>query len=156
MTRSPFSRTEWYYYILLGAAGGLLLVAVDELAFAQVDIGENRDAEACWSRAANGSLTVTNIFEDCGYKEDYLVAAIAPWSWITGGYFGMILVSVFVLISYIRYRNWVYPAIVGSMYLPVSYYMFPEHFVTTAILFMFVGVGTAIWLVMVRQTKEHD
>ena len=145
--------------ILWGAAAALLAVSVSVLlaenGYAQVDLGEGggMDTTMCWEKAENGSL---NVLRDCGFKDDYLVAAVAPWVWVTGGYFGMILVSVFVLITYIKYRNWVYPGMVGSMYLPVSFYMFPEHFVGTAILFLFVGIGVAVWLTMVRQTKEND
>lgn len=119
-------------------------------AYAQVDVGEDAVGTPCWE---SGEL---NLFESCGYKDDYLEAAAAPWVWVTGGYFGMIMVSLFVLIAYIRFRNWVYPSLVGVMYLPVSYFMFPEHFVGYAIILMFVAIGIAIWVTMVRQTKEHD
>ena len=92
--------------------------------------------------------------QNCGIEEDYLAFAMLGWEWITGGYFSMILVAMFTMFTYIKYHKMIYPIIVGVMFLPISFFLFPDQFVIFAILMAFVGVGIMIWYVFVRQTKE--
>jgi len=98
----------------------------------------------------------TDMLENCGYGEDYLQAALAPWQWITGGYFSMILVSILVLFSYIKYHKAVYPLLVGMLFLPIAYFVFPDEFLNIA--FILVGELFMILLIyiFIRQTKEYD
>ena len=101
----------------------------------------------------NNSLT---LWEECGADEDYLQFALLPWEWITGGYFSMILVTIFVLISYVKYQNVLYPILIGVAFLPVSYTLFPEVFIQYAIALMAVGVISSLIFLVIRQTKEYN
>ena len=95
------------------------------------------------------------VWRDCGVKDDYLTAMLLPWQWITGGYFSMILVAIFVLFSYIKYQRAIYPIIVGSLFLPISYYLFPEIFISYAILFATAAIGLMVIFMLMKQTKEY-
>ena len=96
-----------------------------------------------------------DMWENCGLDEDYLEFSLLPWEWITGGNFSMILVSVFVLISYIKYHKAIYPIIVGIMYLPIAFFVFPDTFLSFAFVMLGVTFGILIWYIYIKQTKEY-
>jgi len=96
-----------------------------------------------------------DMFRNCGLGDDYLETALLPWEWITGGYFSMVLVSIFVLISYIKYHKVVYPLTIGTLFLPISYFVFPTVFLTFAILMAGITFGILIWYIFIKQTKEY-
>ena len=96
-----------------------------------------------------------DMWENCGFKDDFLSAALLPWEWITGGFFSMVIVSIFVLFSYIKYHKIVYPIMIGTAFLPISFTFFPEVFLSFAFLMTFIGIGIMIWYIYIRQTKEY-
>ena len=96
-----------------------------------------------------------DLWENCGADEDYLDFALMGWQWITGGYFSMILVSVFIAMSYIKYQKAAYPILIGVMFLPVSFVLFPEVFLTWGIILTAFAAGIFIWYAFIRQTKEY-
>jgi len=95
------------------------------------------------------------IFENCGFGDDYIVAALLPWEWITGGYFSLILVSLFIMISYIKYHKAVYPLLIGITFLPVAFFIFPDVFLTFAFIMMIVTTTILAWYIYIKQTKEY-
>lgn len=95
------------------------------------------------------------VWENCGVDEDYVQAFLLGWEWVTGGYFSLVLVSILVLMSYIKYRKVIYPILIGVMFLPVAYFIFPEVFLSFAILMTGVGVGILVWYAFIKQTKEY-
>lgn len=95
------------------------------------------------------------MWRNCGYSEDYISAALAPWEWITGGNFSLVIVSIFVLFSYIKYHKIVYPIMIGVMFLPISYFVFPAEFLSFAIILTFLGLGILVWYTFIKQTKEY-
>ena len=95
------------------------------------------------------------MWENCGYSDDYLSAALLPWEWITGGNFSMIIVSIFVLFTYIKYHKVVYPIMIGVIFLPISYFAFPDSFLSFSIIMVGVALGILIWYTFVKQTKEY-
>ena len=95
------------------------------------------------------------IWENCGMGEDYLQTAILPWEYITGGNFSMVLASIFVLFTYIKYHKAIYPIMIGVIMLPISFFVFPESFLSWSILMAFLTIGILIWYVYIRQTKEY-
>lgn len=97
----------------------------------------------------------TDMWDNCGAKEDYLTFSLLGWEWITGGYFSMILVSLFVLISYIKYHNALYPIMIGVAFLPISYQFFPETFLSWAVIMVGIVIGISIWYALTKQTKEY-
>ena len=121
-----------------------------DYAFAQQVVTVNQTT-ACFLNYSAG----IDLWENCGLDEDYIAFALLPWEWITGGYFSMIIVSLFVLISYIKYHKAIYPIIVGAMYLPIALYLFPETFLSFALLMAGVMFGILIWYIYIKQTKEY-
>jgi len=96
-----------------------------------------------------------DMWENCGYDVDYIDAAVAPWEWITGGNFSLVLVSIFVLFSYIKYHKAIYPIMIGVFMLPISFFVFPDSFLSWGIVMAFVTMGILIWYVYIKQTKEY-
>lgn len=95
------------------------------------------------------------VWRDCGYDDDYLTGILLPWEWITGGNFSMVLVSIFIMFSYIKYHKMIYPFMVGVMFLPVAFFLFPETFVVWGILMAFWGGGFVLAFILLKQTKEY-
>ncbi len=124
----------------------LLLLNVVSLQVIQVN-----DTAPCFLNYSAGA----NIFQNCGFGEDYLQAALLPWEWITGGYFSLIIVSLFIMISYIKYHKAVYPLLIGITFLPVSFFIFPDVFLTFAFIMMIVTTTILAWYIYIKQTKEY-
>lgn len=95
------------------------------------------------------------IWRNCGITEDYLETALMPWEYATGGNFSMLLASLFILMTYIKYQKVVYPILIGIVFLPISYFLFPDSFIVFAVLMAFIGVGILIWYAFIKQTKEY-
>lgn len=104
----------------------------------------------CW---LNNTVSV-DIFQCAGFGKDWLTAIISPWVWVTGGWFSMILVAVLVAFTYIKYHKAIYPIIIGSMFLPISYFLFPSQFLIFAFIFAGIGVGILIWYALISQSNE--
>jgi len=124
----------------------LLLLNVISLQVIQVN-----QTEPCFMNFSAGA----GIFQDCGFGDDYLTAALLPWEWITGGYFSLILVSLFIMISYIKYHKAVYPLLIGITFLPVAFFIFPDVFLTFAFIMMIVTTTILAWYIYIKQTKEY-
>lgn len=128
----------------------LFILALLPQAYAQEAITVNQ-TEPCFLNYTAG----LDMLENCGYGEDYLQAAVSPWQWISGGHFSMILVSVFCLMTYIKYHKAVYPMLIGIMFLPISYFVFPDEFLTYGFLMTGALIAILVWYVFVKQTKEY-
>jgi hypothetical protein len=122
----------------------------DNIAYAQVTINVT-DTEPCFLNYTAG----VDMWDNCGFEEDYLAAALLPFEWVTGGLFSIVIVSIIILMSYIKYHNIIYPILIGIVMMPVSYFAFPDQFVSFAVILAFVGVGTLIGYILVKQTKEN-
>ena len=94
------------------------------------------------------------MWKNCGADEDYLDFALLPFEWITGGFFSMILVSLLIMVSYIKYQKAAYPIIMGVMFLPVAFFLFPEVFVSWAAIMMAFTIAIFIYIAFIRQTRE--
>ena len=129
----------------------IALPLVMDYAFAQQVVQVNQTT-ACFLNYSAG----TDLWKNCGVDEDYLQAALLPWEWITGGNFSMIIVSLFVLISYIKYHKAIYPIIIGVMYLPIAFFVFPDTFLSFAFLMTGATFGILIWYIYIHQTKEYN
>lgn len=95
-----------------------------------------------------------DMWQNCGMGNDYLVTAMLPFQWVTGGWFSMIMVSVFVLMTYIKYQKVVYPMIIGTVFLPISYFMFPTQFLSFAFLMVGCGIALLIGFIYISATNE--
>lgn len=96
-----------------------------------------------------------NMWDTCGADEDFLKFILLPWEWITGGYFSMILVSVMVSFTYIKYHKAIYPVMIGIAFLPISFYLFPNQFLNIAFIIVGIIAGVFVIHMLTRQTKEY-
>jgi len=96
-----------------------------------------------------------DLWENCGIRDDYLDFALLPWEWITGGNFSMVLVSILSLMTYIKYHKAIYPLVIGVMFLPISYFVFPDSFLVFGLLMAGALFGIFIWYIFIKQTKEY-
>ena len=129
----------------------LALLAGITPAFGQESITVN-STTPCFLNYTAGSEMLSN----CGYGDDFLSASLLPWEWITGGNFSMLIAGIFVLFTYIKYHKAIYPVLIGTMMLPISFFVFPDSFLSFAVIMAFVTVGILIWYVYIRQTKEYN
>ena len=95
------------------------------------------------------------MWERCGASTDYLTFILLPWQYITGGYFSMVLVSLLVGFTYIKYHKAIYPIMIGIAFLPISVYLFPAQFLNIA--FVIVGLIAGVFVIhmLTKQTKEY-
>lgn len=122
---------------------------LEQYAFAQTEITVNT-AVPCFLNNTAGY----KMWENCNAKDDWLQFAIAPFEWVTGGWFSLILVSVLILITYLKYHKTVYPMIIGIMFIPIAIALFPSNWINLAIILVFFSVGILIYKAVFRQTKE--
>ena len=135
-------------YLVVGLA--MLPFFMDQ-AFAQQVVSVNQTT-ACFLNYTAG----LDLWENCGLDEDYLQTALLPWEWITGGNFSLVIVSIFTLVSYIKYHKAIYPIIIGIMYVPIAYFVFPDTFLSFAFLMTGVTIGILVWYIIIHQTKEYN
>jgi len=105
----------------------------------------------CFLNASAGP----DVWRNCGFETDFLAGMLLPWEWISGGYFSMIIVSMFIGVTYLKYHKAIYPIVIGFSFLPVSWFLFPNQFLTWAVIMTGVALGIFIWVIYVRQTKEY-
>tara|TARA_B110001454_G_scaffold169678_1_gene160032 strand:- start:348 stop:767 length:420 start_codon:yes stop_codon:yes gene_type:complete len=135
-----------YWYLILTI---LAISFISNEAYAQntVTIIGDETLQPCFLNMTAG----VDMWNNCGADEDYLDFALMPFEYITGGYFSMILVIIFVIMSYIKYHNVLYPMLIGLMFLPISYTFFPDTFLVYAIaLFAVGGGGALVWILLWR------
>jgi len=96
------------------------------------------------------------MWRNCGMDVDFLKTALLGWEWITGGYFSVILVGVFTMMSYIKYHKVIYPILIGIAFLPIQYFIFPQSFTNFAFIFVIAAVCLMVIYIFLRQTKEYS
>jgi hypothetical protein len=95
------------------------------------------------------------MWENCNAADDWLVWAIAPFEWVTGGWFSLILVSVIILITYLKYHKTVYPMIIGILFIPIAFTLFPSNWINLALILAVFSSAILIYKAVFRQTKEY-
>lgn len=138
-----------YLYVLLAI---LAISFVSNEAYAQaqtVVITGDTNLQPCFMNMTAGA----QMWKNCNAHEDYLDFALAPFEYITGGYFSMILVTVFIIMSYIKYHTVLYPMLIGLLFLPVSFTLFPDTFLVYAITLFVVGTGGLLAWILIWRTK---
>src|SRR3990172_387869 len=109
-------------------------------------------ATPCFMNFTSGA----NLWKDCGADQDFLRFALLPWEYITGGYFSLAFASILMLYTFIKYHKVIYPILIGFMFMPISYFLFPETFISTAIILgVGLGGGGLLYKMLTRQTKEY-
>lgn len=95
----------------------------------------------------------TDMWKNCGFKDDFLKAVIMPFEWVMGGYFTLVIVSILIIITYMKYQTVIYPLAIGIVMLPISSWAFPEMVIGYGIILFAVGVTGVIKIIMFKQTK---
>lgn len=96
------------------------------------------------------------MWNNCGITDDYLQFILLPWEWISGGNFSLIIVALLTTFSYIKYHKIVYPILIGTIFLPISAFLFPATFLSTAFILAYLGIALIIIFIILRQTKEYN
>lgn len=96
-----------------------------------------------------------DMWHNCGMDVDFLKSALLGFEWVTGGYFSLILVGVFTMISYIKYHKVIYPILIGIAFLPFSYFVFPQAFLNFGLIVFAVAMAALIIYAFLKQTKEY-
>ena len=138
-----------YWYIILAI---LAVSFVSNEAYAQstVTIIGDESTQPCFLNMTAGA----SMWSNCGADDDFLDFALLPFEYITGGYFSMIIVTIFVIMAYIKYHNVLYPMLIGLMFLPISYTFFPDVFLVYAVALFAVGGGSALVYVVLWRTRN--
>ena len=138
-----------YWYIIL-AILAVSFVSNEVYAQSTVTITGDESLQPCFMNMTAGA----EMWNNCGANEDYLDFALMPFEYITGGYFSMIIVTIFVIMAYIKYHNVLYPMLIGLMFLPISYTFFPDVFLVYAVALFAVGGGSALVYVVLWRTRN--
>lgn len=138
-----------WYLLIIGIMSISPFIIND--AYAQTTINVTDAGQPCFLNYTAGS----DMWPNCGADEDFLAFTLMPWEWVTGGYFSMIIISVIILMTYMKYKTFIYPAAIGFIFIPLSFFTFPDVFLSWSIIMFSVGVGIIIWYALIRQTKEY-
>lgn len=138
-----------YWYIIL-AILAVSFGANEAYAQSTVTIIGDESTQPCFLNMTAGA----SMWSNCGADDDFLDFALMPFEYITGGYFSMIIVTIFVIMAYIKYHNVLYPMLIGLMFLPISYTFFPDVFLVYAVALFAVGGGSALVYVILWRTRN--
>lgn len=120
-------------------------------AFAQSSINVT-ESTPCF---LNYTSTGLEMMQNCGFADDYLSAVVVSFDWVTGGLFPMILVSILIIMTYLKYQTGIYPVAIGVVFLPFAAWAFPDEFISYAIgIAAVIGAG-AVLNAIIKQTKEY-
>ena len=97
-----------------------------------------------------------DMWVNCGATKDFIRFVLLPWEYITGGYFSMILVSLFVCFTYIKYHKMIYPLIVGILFLPITAGLFPNSFLIVSLTIVGLLIGIFLHAMLTNRTKEYN
>ena len=138
-----------YWYIILAI---LAVSFVSNEAYAQstVTITGDESLQPCFLNMTAGA----SMWDNCGANEDYLDFALMPFEYVTGGYFSMIIVTIFIIMAYIKYHNVLYPILIGLLFIPISYTFFPEVFLTYALTLVAIAFAGLLVKMVVWRTRN--
>ena len=138
-----------YWYIIL-AILAVSFVSNEVYAQSTVTITGDESLQPCFMNMTAGA----SMWDNCGANEDYLDFALMPFEYVTGGYFSMIIVTIFIIMSYIKYHNVLYPILIGLLFLPISYTFFPDTFLVYAVTLVAVAFTGLIATMVIWRTRN--
>lgn len=118
-------------------------------AFAQTNVTVS-ESPVCFLNYTAG----VDLWNNCGANEDYIAFALLPFEWVTGGLFSMIIVSIVALMTWIKYHTVIYPIAIGIVMLPMSFFLFPDVFLSYLIVMMIIGIGAGIYYGVVTRANR--
>ena len=120
-------------------------------AYAQTAINVT-DFQPCF---LNYTAQGIDMWQQCGFETDYLQAVTVGFDYVTGGLLPVIIVSVIIVGTYMKYQTGVYPIAIGVAFLPFAFYLFPEDFINYAIIISAVIGAGAVVSAIIKQTKDY-
>ena len=104
----------------------------------------------------NYTATGIEMLQNCNLDGDYLAATTVGFDWVTGGLWPLIVVSILIVMSYIKYQNGIYPLAIGIIFLPIAGAYFPDQFISMGIVVgALIAVG-AIVKMFIKQTTDYS
>ena len=137
--------------------GVLLLILIASLSTPFINIAYGQSAINVTQTSPcflNYTATGIEMLENCDFSGDYLNAATLGFDWVTGGLFPMIIVTVLIVATYLKYQTGIYPIAIGIMFLPFTAWAYPDEFISYAIIIAAVIGAGAVLNAIIKQTKE--
>ena len=128
---------------------GLLAIPFFNDASAQTIINVT-SSPPCWENYTAG----VDMWRNCGFGTDPIKASLAPFEWATGGLFSLLVVVILVIMTYVKYHTVIYPIMIGIIFLPISWFLLPDQFLSFALLAMGIGIGSIILKGIIFNTRE--
>ena len=129
----------------------LILAILSLSPFVQTAFGQQvitvNSTTPCFLNSTAGVHMLQNCMEDNG---DIISVSLLWIQWVTGGYFSMILVSMFVLSVYIKYNKVIYAVAIGVVFIPIAFQFFPGAWWGFIIPVVALGVAVGI-IYMIRE-----
>ena len=95
-----------------------------------------------------------SLLDACQFTNNFVTAAISPFMAATGGYLPILFWGAICASLYLKYRNMLYPMMVGFPILVMGVFALPDHagtFISTAMVF---AVFSLIYFMVKRVTKD--
>lgn len=113
-----------------------------------IEVGETAP---CFMNYTAGS----QMWKNCNFAGDPIGATLLGFEWVSGGLFSMIVVTLIVVMVYIKYHTVIYPIAIGIIMLPTSFFLFPDAFVSYAFVMTAVGIAGGIWALYIIATRNR-
>ena len=126
----------------------LMLGGLTEPVHAQTTVSVS-DTTPCFMNYTAG----TEMWQNCGFEDDFLKATLMPFEWVMGGYFTLVIVSILIIITYMKYQTVIYPLAIGVVMLPISSWAFPEMVIGYGLILAAVGITAIIKIIVFKQTR---
>ena len=141
----------WIWLLPLMTIFGAGAIQPLDLAYAQSSLNITENTPCFLNYTSTGLETLQN----CGFDTDYLSAVTVSFDWVTGGLFPMIIVSVLIIMTYLKYQTGIYPVAIGVMFLPFAAWAYPDQFISFAMAIAAVIGAGAVLNAIIKQTKEY-
>ena len=94
-----------------------------------------------------------DMWKNCGFEENFIKATLMPFEWVMGGYFTLVIVSIIIIITYMKYQTVIYPLAIGIIMLPISSWAFPEMVLGYGMILTAVAITGIIKIIIFKQTR---
>jgi hypothetical protein len=122
-----------------------------ESAYAQSSLNVTASQPCFLNYTANG----LEMMQQCGLDEDYLRATTVGFDWVTGGLWPLIVVTILIVMTYLKYQNGIYPLAIGIVFLPIAGAYFPDQFISYAVVIgAVIGVGALVTM-FIKKTTDY-
>ena len=134
-------------FVLTCMTSGLIMPS----AFAQSTLNVTESTPCFLNYTANG----LEMMQNCGLDDDYLRATTVGFDWVTGGLWPIVVVSILIVMTYLKYQNGLYPLAIGIVFLPIAGTYFPDQFVSYGIVIGAVIATGALVRMFINRTHEN-